>query len=118
MREAVLAAEERGYGVAWVLDHLAGQMMNGDSMLECCTLTGALAASTTSIGVGMLVANVWNRPCAVLADAAATAQNISGGRFWLGVGAGASPTSPYGAEHAAVGIELSPSLEVRHARVT
>ena len=118
MRDAVLAAEAAGYGVAWTLDHLAGQMMGGDSMLECCTLTGALAASTTTIGIGTLVANVWNRSVAVLATAAATAQNITGGRFWLGIGAGASPKSPYGAEHAAVGIELSPDLAVRHARVT
>jgi alkanesulfonate monooxygenase SsuD/methylene tetrahydromethanopterin reductase-like flavin-dependent oxidoreductase (luciferase family) len=117
MRDAVLAAEASGYGVAWTLDHLAGQMMGGDTMLECCTLTGALAATTTTIGIGTLVANVWNRPCAVLAVAAATAQNIAGGRFWLGIGAGASPTSPYGAEHAAVGIALDPDLAVRHARM-
>lgn len=118
MRDAVLAAEAAGYGVAWTLDHLAGQMMGGTSMLECCTLTGALAASTTSIGIGTLVANVWNRPCGVLAAAAATMQNISAGRFWLGIGAGSSPKSPFGAEHAALGIEISPDIEVRHARVT
>jgi alkanesulfonate monooxygenase SsuD/methylene tetrahydromethanopterin reductase-like flavin-dependent oxidoreductase (luciferase family) len=118
MREAVLAAEEAGYGIAWTLDHIAGQMMGGDSMLECCTLTGALAAITTSIGIGTLVVNVWNRPCGVLAAAAATMQNISGGRFWLGVGAGASPKSPYAAEHAALGIDIDPDIAVRHARVT
>src|SRR3954447_2082220 len=61
MRDAVLAAEAAGYGVAWVVGHLAGQVMMGDSMMEYCTLTGALAASTTTIGVGTLVANVWNR---------------------------------------------------------
>jgi alkanesulfonate monooxygenase SsuD/methylene tetrahydromethanopterin reductase-like flavin-dependent oxidoreductase (luciferase family) len=117
MREAVLAAEEAGYGVAWVLDHLSGQVMKGPSMMECFILTGALAASTTSIGIGTLVANVWNRSLAVLADAAATAQAITGGRFWLGIGAGASPSSPFGAEHAAAGIILDPSLAVRHQRV-
>jgi alkanesulfonate monooxygenase SsuD/methylene tetrahydromethanopterin reductase-like flavin-dependent oxidoreductase (luciferase family) len=117
MRDAVLAAEAAGYGVTWVIDHLAGQVMGGDSMHECFTLVGALAASTTTIGIGTLVANVWNRPCAVLAVAAATAQNIAEGRFWLGIGAGASPTSPYGAEHAAVGIELSAGMAVRHERI-
>ncbi|MCU1396336.1 MAG: hypothetical protein JWM34_4764 [Ilumatobacteraceae bacterium] len=117
MRDAVLAAESAGYGVAWVVDHLAGQVMGGDSMLEACTLTGALAAVTDTIGVGTLVANVWNRPTGVLAAAAATAQQIAGGRFWLGIGAGASPQSPYGAEHAALGIELSPDLAIRHARL-
>lgn len=117
MRDAVLAAEAAGYGVAWVVDHVAGQVMGGDSMLECCTLVGALAATTSTIGIGTLVANVWNRPLGVLAAAAATAQQIAAGRFWLGIGAGASPTSAYGAEHAALGIELSDSLVVRHHRV-
>jgi len=117
MYAAVLAAEEAGFGVAWVLDHLAGQVMHGPSMHECFTLVGALAASTSTIGIGTLVANVWNRPLAVLANAAATAQAISGGRFWLGIGAGAAPTSPFGAEHAAVGIPLAPLLADRHQRV-
>ena len=117
LRDAVLAAEAQGYGTAWVLDHLAGEMMRGTSMLECFTLVGALAASTTSIGVGTLVANVWNRPIGVLAAAAATAQMIASGRFWLGIGAGASPSSTFGAEHAAVGIELEPDLPARHQRV-
>jgi hypothetical protein len=117
LRDAVLAAQEAGYGVAWILDHLAGQVMNGDQMLECFTLVGALAASTTTIGIGTLVANVWNRPIAVLAAAAATAQIISDGRFWLGIGAGASPASAFGAEHAAVGIALDPNMAMRHKRV-
>jgi len=117
MRDAVLAAEDKGFGVAWVVDHLAGQVMRGDSMQECFTLTGALAASTTTIGIGTLVANVWNRSLGVLAVAAATAQNISGGRFWLGVGAGASPVSPFGVEHVAAGIQLSPDMAARHHRV-
>ncbi len=117
LRDAVLAAQEAGYGVAWVLDHLAGQVMRGDQMLECFTWVGALAASTTTIGIGTLVANVWNRPVAVLAAAAASAQIISNGRFWLGIGAGASPASPFGAEHAAVGIALHPDMARRHARV-
>ena len=78
LRDAVIAAQEAGYGVAWVLDHLAGQVMRGDQMLECFTWVGALAASTTTIGIGTLVANVWNRPVAVLAAAAAF---VSGGQF-------------------------------------
>ncbi|MCU1367535.1 MAG: hypothetical protein JWL72_4530 [Ilumatobacteraceae bacterium] len=118
MRDAVLAAESAGYGVAWVVDHIAGQVMGGDSMLEACTLSGALAAVTSTIGIGTLVANVWNRPLGVLAAAAATAQQIADGRFWLGIGAGASPASPYGAEHAALGIELSDDLATRHRRLT
>lgn len=117
MRDAVLAAEAAGFGVAWVVDHLAGQVMRGDSMLECFTLTGALCATTTTIGVGTLVANVCNRSPAILAVAAATAQEISRGRFWLGIGAGASPLSPFAAEHSAVGVTLQPAMSDRHQRV-
>jgi len=117
MCDAVLAAEAAGFGVAWVVDHLAGQVMRGDSMLECFTLTGALAASTSTIGIGTLVANVWNRSLGVLAAAAATAQHITDGRFWLGIGAGAAPASAFGAEQAAVGIELEPDMAQRHQRV-
>ncbi|HEY4330929.1 MAG TPA: LLM class flavin-dependent oxidoreductase [Ilumatobacteraceae bacterium] len=117
LRDAVLKAEAEGFGVAWVLDHLAGQVMGGDSMLECFTTTGALAVTTTTIGIGTLVANVWNRPLGVLAAAAATAQTIAEGRFWLGIGAGASPASPYGAEHAALGIVLAPDMADRHQRL-
>ncbi len=117
MRDAVLIAEAEGFGIAWVVDHMAGQVMNGDSMLECFTLVGALAASTSTIGIGTLVVNVWNRSLGVVAVAASTAQQVSNGRFWLGIGAGASPTSPYGAEHSAVGIELDPTMANRHERV-
>jgi alkanesulfonate monooxygenase SsuD/methylene tetrahydromethanopterin reductase-like flavin-dependent oxidoreductase (luciferase family) len=117
MRDAALAAQDGGFGVVWVVDHLAGQVMGGPSMMECFTLVGALAACTSTIGVGTLVANVWNRPISVLAAAAATAQQIAEGRFWLGIGAGASPRSPFGAEHAAVGIELDPLMAHRHQRV-
>ena len=118
MRDAVLAAEDAGFGAAWVVDHMAGQVMRGDSMMECFTLVGALAATTTSIGIGTLVANVWNRSLGALAVAAVTAQQISDGRFWLGIGAGASPASPFGAEHAAVGIDLDPDMHARHQRVS
>ena len=44
---------------------------------------------------GTLVANVVNRHPALLANAAASVDLISGGRFVLGVGAGASPASPF-----------------------
>lgn len=117
MRDAVQAAEAARFGVAWVVDHMAGQVMSGTSMMECFTLAGALAASTSTIGIGTLVANVANRSLGILAVAAATGQEISGGRFWLGIGAGAPPGSPFGAEHAAVGIDLHPSLTARHQRV-
>jgi len=86
-------------------------------MPECFTLLGALAAITSTINIGPLVANVGNRHPGVLASAAATVQNISGGRLILGLGAGASPTSTFAAEQLALGIALPATMGERHAKL-
>jgi len=80
-------------------------------------LLGALAAITSTINIGPLVANVGNRHPGVLANAAATVQNISGGRLILGLGAGASPTSTFAAEQLALGIALPATMGERHAKL-
>ena len=116
-RDATLAAEAAGYGAVWVLDHLAGVSMRGTGMLECCTCLGALASATTTIGLGTLVANVWNREPGVLAVAAATVCEIADRPLLLGLGAGTSPTSKYAAEQHAVDAVVAPTLAERHARV-
>ena len=46
-----------------------------------------------------------------------TAQEISGGRFVLGLGAGTSPASKFAAEPRALGIEIGSTLAERHARL-
>ena len=118
LRDAVLRAEADGYDTTWVFDHFDGAMIQGDRpMLECFTLLGALAAATTTIGLGPLVANVANRHPAVLAAAASSVQRISGGRLVLGLGAGASPSSKWSAEHSARGIPLHSDIADRHAAV-
>lgn len=119
LRDAVLQAEADGYDTTWVFDHFDGTVMGGDRpMLECCTLLGALAASTTTIGLGTLVVNVANRHPAVLAAAVDSVQRISNGRLRLGIGAGAAPGSKFGREHADRGIELRATKAERHAAVT
>jgi alkanesulfonate monooxygenase SsuD/methylene tetrahydromethanopterin reductase-like flavin-dependent oxidoreductase (luciferase family) len=110
-------AENNNYQTLWVADHLSGQVMNAPSMPECFTLLGALAAITSTINIGPLVANVGNRHPGVLANAAATVQNISGGRLVLGLGAGASPTSTFAAEQLALGITLPVTMSERHAKL-
>lgn len=84
-------------------------------MLEAFTLLGALAASTASIELGTMVANVNNRTPALLADAAATVDAISSRRFHLGIGAGGSPSSHWSDEMHAVGQPVQPTLAARHA---
>ncbi|MGD9703305.1 MAG: LLM class flavin-dependent oxidoreductase [Acidimicrobiia bacterium] len=117
LRETAVAAEEAGVGAVWVFDHLSGAVLEGDRMLECFTLLGALAASTTSIGIGSMVVNVANRHPGVLATAAASVQAISAGRFLLGIGAGAAPGSTWSREHDAIGLPLRPLMADRHAAV-
>ncbi len=111
-------AEDLGYTRVWLFDHLAASSLNVEAaMLECCTTLGALAAVTSRIGLGTLVANVANRYPAVLALAVATAQHISGGRVVAGLGAGAAPGSRWATEHDAAGIALVADAAERHDAV-
>ncbi len=116
--DATAQAEAEGYDTIWVFDHFDGTVLGGDRpMLECFTLLGAMAASTSTIGLGTLVANVANRHPAMLTLAASSVQRISAGRLRLGIGAGASPRSKFGREHAERGITLEPEIASRHAAV-
>lgn len=115
LRDGALAAEQSGFNAFWIWDHLSGSALGGEAMLECWSLLGALAAATSRIKIGPMVANVQNRHAAVLANAAATVQTISAGRLLLGLGCGGGPTSPYTTEHRTVGIELKRTLAERHA---
>jgi alkanesulfonate monooxygenase SsuD/methylene tetrahydromethanopterin reductase-like flavin-dependent oxidoreductase (luciferase family) len=117
LRETSLAAEHLGFGALWVFDHLAGAALAGDRMLECFTLLGALAATTHTIELGVLVANVWNRQVGTLVSAAASVALLSGRQFHLGIGAGTSPGSKWAVEQHAVAAELADTIEARHARV-
>ena len=114
-RDAALAAEAAGFKTFWTVDHLAGDVMKAPDMPECFTLLGALASATKTIELGPLVVNVGNRHPAMLANSAATMQQISGGRFVLGLGAGASPNSPFAAEQRAIGVIPPAKMSERHA---
>jgi alkanesulfonate monooxygenase SsuD/methylene tetrahydromethanopterin reductase-like flavin-dependent oxidoreductase (luciferase family) len=115
--DAALAAEQAGFAALWTFDHLAGVALGGTTMLECFTLLGALAQRTSTIELGTLVANVWNREPGTLVTAAASVALISGRRFHLGLGAGTSPGSRWAFEQHAVGRPLAASIEDRHQRL-
>jgi alkanesulfonate monooxygenase SsuD/methylene tetrahydromethanopterin reductase-like flavin-dependent oxidoreductase (luciferase family) len=117
LRDATQAAEQAGFGAAWVYDHLAGRSLGGEQMLEAFTLLGALAATTTSIGLGTMVANVTSRQPGVLAVAMATVSSIADRRVFLGIGAGSSPNGRWAAEMQTVGQHIEPTLAGRHAAV-
>jgi alkanesulfonate monooxygenase SsuD/methylene tetrahydromethanopterin reductase-like flavin-dependent oxidoreductase (luciferase family) len=117
IRDGLLIAEDAGFGTAWVFDHFAGSVLRGDTMLECFTLLGAMAAVTTRIGLGSLVVNIANRHPGVMAMSAASVQAMSGGRFLLGLGAGAAPNTRWAMEHDLIGLALGERMADRHARL-
>ncbi len=117
LRDATVAAEAAGFGAAWVYDHLAGRSLGGDDMLEAFTLLGAFAATTTSIGLGTMVANVTARDPGLLGVAAASVGAIADRPLFLGIGAGSSPRGRWAAEVHAVGRAIEPTMAGRHAVV-
>ncbi len=117
MREAVLAAEATGYDTVWNLDHFSGAMFDSDSMMECFTSLTAWATATSTVNLGTLVTNINNRHPGLLANIVSSLQEISSGRLRLGIGAGTSPTSPYGAEQRALAMEVLPTMAERHQRL-
>ena len=84
-------ADDLGLDTVWVADHLiqADPTSVPDSeMLEAYTTLGFLAAQTERIRLGTMVTGVTFRPPSVLIKAVTTLDVLSGGRAWLGVGAG------------------------------
>jgi 5,10-methylenetetrahydromethanopterin reductase len=57
----------------------------GDTESETFGLLGAIAATTSRVTLMSGIAQ-WTRTPATMASAARTLQNLSGGRYWLGVG--------------------------------
>ena len=117
LRDGVLAAEEAGFSTVWNLDHFSGAMFNSESMMECFTSLTAWATVTSRIKVGTLVTNINNRHPGLLANIVSSLQDISGGRLMLGVGAGTSPNSPYGAEQRALNMEVLTPMSARHQKL-
>ena len=88
------AAEEVGLDSIWMGDHL---LYRGDGRpergpVDAWTMLAALAASTTRVRLGPLVACTAFHPPGILARMASTIDAISVGRFVLGLGAGWNET--------------------------
>ncbi len=106
----VTHCERTGWDGAWVMDHFMGDRADGrpddTPVLEALTVLAALAARTERIRLGPLVLGGTYRHPAVVAKSAVTLDDVSGGRFVLGLGAGWQAN-----EHAAYGIDLPPVRE-------
>jgi len=100
------AADERGLHTIWVADHLiqadpAASVT--DPMLEAYSVLSYLAAATRRVRLGAMVSPVTFRAPALLIKAVTTLDVLSGGRAWLGLGAGYQQD-----EAAAMGLPLPP----------
>jgi F420-dependent oxidoreductase-like protein len=108
------AADESGLDTLWVSDHLLQADPNsslGAEMLEAYTTLGFLASQTERIRLGTMVTAVTYRPPALLIKAVTTLDVLSGGRAWLGIGAGY-----HQGEATAMGLPL-PSVGERFERL-
>jgi coenzyme F420-dependent oxidoreductase len=75
--ESAITAEKLGFGHAW-LPETWGR--------DAVSLLSAMAERTTDIGLGASILNTYSRSPALLGQTAVTLQELSDGRFRLGVG--------------------------------
>lgn len=80
--------EELGVATVWVDDHVLNPARPEQPWLDAWTVLPALAATTSRVRLGPLVANGVLRSPAVLARHALSVDHVSGGRLELGLGSG------------------------------
>jgi alkanesulfonate monooxygenase SsuD/methylene tetrahydromethanopterin reductase-like flavin-dependent oxidoreductase (luciferase family) len=95
--------EELGVETVWVDDHALNPAHPAQPWLDAWSVLPALAAATSRIRLGPLVANGVLHAPAVLARHALSVDHISGGRLELGLGAGYAAS-----DHAAAGTTPRP----------
>jgi alkanesulfonate monooxygenase SsuD/methylene tetrahydromethanopterin reductase-like flavin-dependent oxidoreductase (luciferase family) len=103
------AAEAAGLDGIFAFDHLFRERGSAEPRpaLELTTTLAAVAAETTRITVGSLVARATLRPAATLVAALDTVARIAPGRMVAGIGSGDEDSDP---ENEAFGVETSDRL--------
>ncbi len=90
--EITQTAESVGFDTVWIPDHFIMQLEHENNVIrgvwEGWTTLAGLAAATKTINLGVLVTCTGFRNPAVVAKMAENLDEISGGRFILGLGAG------------------------------
>jgi alkanesulfonate monooxygenase SsuD/methylene tetrahydromethanopterin reductase-like flavin-dependent oxidoreductase (luciferase family) len=113
------ACEEHGVEALFRSDHYVSGFDETRHVLDAWTTIAGLAARTTKLQLGTLVSPGTFRHPSVLAHAAATADEISGGRVTLGLGAGwmQREHDAYGFDFATAGVRVArfgEQLEIVH----
>lgn len=100
-------SEQVGFDSLWMMDHFF-QVMGTltDPMPEAYTCLGFVAGQTSRIELGVMVSGVTYRHPGVLIKTVTTLDVLSGGRMWLGLGAGWHER-----EHAGLGIPFPSTKE-------
>ena len=111
-------ADSRGFGWVSIWDHFYDDPSphRMGTVFEAVATLGALASETSNVRIGALAMCVGYRHPAVLANAAATIDHISGGRFELGLGAGwlEDEYRDYGIPFPPIGIRMDMLEEALH----
>ena len=109
LARVVRAAEAGGLDTVWVPDHLlqaAPGCAPDAEMLEAYTTLGFLAGQSARIRLGAMVTAATYRSPGLLIKAVTTLDVLTGGRAWLGIGAGY-----HEGEALALGLSLPPAAE-------
>jgi alkanesulfonate monooxygenase SsuD/methylene tetrahydromethanopterin reductase-like flavin-dependent oxidoreductase (luciferase family) len=90
LQEIARRAEEIGFDTLWTPDELLWQATEGPprGIWDGVSMAGAVAAITSRITVGTWVLAALHRNPGIIAKTAETLDEISGGRFLFGLGAG------------------------------
>lgn len=91
LARAVRTADDAGFDSIWVMDHfwqIGGPDSELQPMLEGWTALGFMAAHSQRARLGLMVGGVHYRDPGLWVKAATTLDVLSGGRAWLGIGAG------------------------------
>ncbi len=109
LRDLARRADDAGLASLWVMDHFFQIEMVGPAetdMLEGYSALAFAAAATERVRLGTMVTGVTYRHPGILLKTVTTLDVLSGGRAWLGIGAGW-----YEREHRGLGVPFPPLAE-------